>query len=104
MFNPAPTVLLGSNYTGDATNATLKIADFPQLTAAEADEATGDSRKILFALLDEIANKYEALAPAERPGKMSIQRGYGNVSGGTTRVTFGIAFNLDVAGLEVSAE
>jgi hypothetical protein len=103
-FNPAPTVLLGSQYNGSSTDAVLKIADFPKLTSAEAEETTGDSRKLLFAVLDEIANKYEALAPADRPAKMTLTRGYGSVSGGQTRVTFSFVFNLDVGALEVSAE
>lgn len=104
MFNPAPTVLLGSNYNGTSTDAVLKIADFPQLSSAEADEATGDSRKLLFAILDGVANKYEALASADRPTKMTVQRGFGSVSGGVTRVTFTLGFNLTVGALEVSAE
>ena len=82
----------------------MTIADIPQLSSAEANKTTGDSRKILFALLDAVADRFEALAAADRPQKMLIQRGFGSVAGGKTRVTFNIGFTLDVGALEVTAE
>ena len=104
-FNTAPTNLLGAGYVGNSTAASLAIANFSNLTSAEANTTTGDSRKILFALLEGVATNYEALVAAgTAPAKLTIHRGYGAVNGLKTSVTYNITFNLDVAGLEVSIE
>ena len=103
-FNSAPVNLLGAGYIGNGSSAAFAIADFSDLTVGEANTSTGDSRKILFALLEGIATTYAALPDASKPTKLSIQRAYGSVNGLKTSVSYNIMFNLDVAGLEVTAE
>ena len=103
-FSPDPNTLLGTNYTADSTTLTVTIADFPQLTSAEADPSTGDVRKILFAMLDKIAVAFEALPAADKPGKMTIQKATGSFNGSAARVSYNFSFDLAVGSLEVAAE
>lgn len=62
------------SWSEDATNITVPIASFPELTAAEADATTGDIREVLYALLEVLRAKYVATAEADRPTKMTIAR------------------------------
>lgn len=52
----------------------MPIATFPELTAAEADAATGDIRKIAFALLDKLYDAWMGKAAADRPTKWTMDR------------------------------
>lgn len=70
-FSPVPTNWF-SGWSEDATNITVPIATFPELTAAEADGATGDIRKILYALCAKCWSIWNALATADRPTKMTL--------------------------------
>jgi len=63
-----------ASWSENATNITVPIASFPQLTAAEADAATGDIRKIAFAIVDRLYRAQEALAIDNRPEKMVIAK------------------------------
>jgi len=104
-FDAKPTVLLGSNYLADATNVTIKIADIPQLIAAEADELTGDSRKLLYAILDKVQTAYAALPDVDKPTKVRIQRSStAPNAAGTFQTTFTLSFTLAIAGAGVAAE
>jgi hypothetical protein len=104
-FNPAPTVLFGSNYSGTSTDAVLKIADFPELTSAEADEATGDSRKLLFAVLTKVEAALNALAAADKPAKMTISKSStAPNSSGVFTTNFNVSFSVAIAGADVAAE
>jgi hypothetical protein len=60
------------NWSEDATNITVPIATFPELTAAEADAAAGDIRKILFAILEQQWNLFRVLATADKPTMMNM--------------------------------
>jgi hypothetical protein len=73
-FDPIPTALF-PGWTEDGTDITLPIADLPELTAAEADAATGDSRKIIYAFLEQFYAWYNGLAIADRPSRITISRG-----------------------------
>ena len=73
-FNPLPTNLI-SSWSENGTNVTFPIASLPELTAAEADAVTGDSRKIIYAFLEEFYQWYEALPTADKPTRITISRG-----------------------------
>jgi hypothetical protein len=104
-FNDAPTELLGANYAADATNITLKISDFSELTAAEADETTGDSRKVLFALLTQVEAAVNALSAATKPGKMVISKSStAPNSSGVFQTNFNISFTVAIGTADVAAE
>jgi hypothetical protein len=56
----------------DGTDVHVPIATFPELTAAEAGAASGDIRKILFAILEQQWNVFRALATADKPTMMNM--------------------------------
>lgn len=72
-FDKTPTTWL-PNWSEDATNVTVPIATFPELTAAEADGATGDIRKILFALCEAAYQAWLTQGATGQPTKMTISR------------------------------
>lgn len=72
-FSPVPTDWI-ANWSEDGTNITVPIASFPELTAAEADAATGDIRKIVWAILEKLYQAYNAKATADRPTKWTVTK------------------------------
>jgi len=105
-FNPAPTVFFGTSYSENGTVMSVPISAFPELTAAEADSATGDSRKMIWALIDKLCTTYLSLPAANRPSKMRLSKSYGQVDPATGNFTasYSMSFNLSAAGLEVADE
>ena len=94
-FSPLPTNLI-AGWSEDGTNVTFPLASVPELTAAEADAATGDSRKIVYALLERFAAWYSALPTADKPGRLVINRGNAfESSPGLFTRTFSFQFILD---------
>jgi hypothetical protein len=83
---------------------TFTIANFPDLTSVEAAAATGDSRKILYGLLQGIYANYKALT-TDLPTKMTIARTT-TVSDTTqtASVTFTIRFITADVTTEVASE
>jgi hypothetical protein len=73
-FTDTPSVLFGDNYAFSTPNITISNADNPSITDAEADAATGDSRRILFGLLQDMYTRFNAIDAADRPGKMQFLR------------------------------
>lgn len=63
-----------TSWAEDATDITLPLASVAGLTAAEADAATGDIRKITYSLLDTLWTKWAGLAEADRPAKMRLKK------------------------------
>lgn len=101
-FNPAPNSWLPS-WSEDGTDISLPIASVPKLTAAEADGATGDIRKTLYALLDKISAHWDSLAEADRPQKMRIVKGE-SLSAGVITTTYYFTFLTEPSSVEVVAE
>lgn len=104
-FNPIPTNLIAS-WSEDGTNITFPIASVPELTAAEADAVTGDSRKIIYALLERICAWNTALAAADRSTRMTINKGNAiETTGGNFSRSYNFQFILDSgAALDVADE
>lgn len=95
------------NWSEDGTNITVPIASLPELTAAEADAATGDICAILYALLEKLVADWNALAVADRPSKMTIARATSvNDETGqiTRRYTVDLVTAPEAGGIEVEAE
>ena len=81
------------------------VASVPQLTAAEANSATGDIRKFIYALLDKFYAKWLTIAAADRPAMMTIYRStsVNDVTGETTQ-TYQFQFKVTNTGTEVADE
>jgi hypothetical protein len=103
-FDKTPTTWI-ANWSEDGTNLSVPIASFPELTAAEADGATGDIRKILFALLEKMWAAWNAKAAGDRPGRMVLSKS-SNVNAATGQLTtvYQVSFTVDVTAQEVAAE
>lgn len=71
----------GAQITGFADGVyTAKVftlnypASLPKLTNADADETTGDWRVVAFALLDYIADQFQALQTADKPARFTCSK------------------------------
>lgn len=103
-FNPAPTQLF-AGMSEDGTTLSVPIASIPELTAAEADATTGDLRKLIYALGEQMFQYYNDLAAADRPTKVSISKSIqANTAAGTQTVTYSLRCITAVSGTEVVAE
>lgn len=87
-----------------AAELVIPFTAIPQVTLAESEVGTGDSRKIMYGVLDRVAEWYSALPLADRPGKMSVIRSGPSTVNGVTSVTFTVSFDLDVADVDVADE
>jgi len=67
-FNDQPDTWI-TGWQESAGSILIPISSFPELTAAEADAATGDIRKIWFAILEKLWNEWNDRAAGDRPGK-----------------------------------
>jgi hypothetical protein len=105
-FNPAPTVFFGTSYSENGTVMSVPISAFPELSAAEADAATGDSRKMIWALIDKLCTTFTNLPAANRPSKMRLTKSYGQVdpASGNFTASYSMTFNLTASGLELADE
>ncbi len=103
-FSDTPKDWLGDGYSSDGTDMTIPIAGIPGLTGGEANAATGDIRKIIFALCEALNARYAALPLADRPVKMSIVKTSGALVGANVNVGFTFNFNLAVSGMDVADE
>lgn len=95
------------DWSEDGADITVPLATFPELTAAEADAADGDIRKIAFAIVDKLYAVYNATAVADRPTKMRITRGTSaNDETGVMVRSYVFTFDTEVAagGMEVADE
>ena len=103
-FVDTPTLYF-AGWSEDGTDITLPLANVTELTAAEADAATGDIRKIIYALSEEFYVKYNATAEADRPGKMTLYRSsqVDDATGEMTR-TYSFVFAVDGGAGEVADE
>lgn len=93
-FDPAPSSWIGS-WSEDGTTVSFPIASLDQLTAAEADGATGDWRDCLMRIIDHTYEYVNGMATADKPGKLVIRRTInGNPDG-----TLTYRYQLDITNL-----
>jgi len=103
-FSPVPTACFPS-WSEDATNITVPIASFPELTAAEADAATGDIRKILYAIVEKTWTWWNALLTADRPTKMTLTKSSSvDTSTGIVINVYTFTFKNSITAQDVAAE
>jgi hypothetical protein len=111
--NPIPSVFFGAGYTETGTGATHTIVLttndnsgtklLPELTEVEADPTTGDYRKILFALMEMMYVKYQAVTPV--PGKLTLTRSsFEDTASGELVRTYTVQIRTNVTGVEVADE
>jgi hypothetical protein len=92
-----PTALF-SGYVADSTTITIPLSALPVLTAAEADEVTGDGREVMRAIIDAATVRLEAMPAASRPAYFSITRGsIAGVTPTTIRRTYTITFEESIS-------
>lgn len=94
-----------ASWSEDGDDVTFPIASIPELTAAEADATTGDMRKVLFAICDQMYEVYNALETASKPTKMTIYRSTStnDLTGAVTK-SYQFVFSVDVGSVEVVDE
>lgn len=103
-FSPVPTACFPA-WSEDATNITVPIASFPELTAAEADGATGDIRKILYAIIEKTWGWWNALLIADRPSKMTLTKNVSvDASTGIVTNVYTFTFKNSITAQDVVSE
>ena len=103
-FSPVPTDWIAS-WSEDGTDITVPIASFPELTAAEADAASGDIRKIAFAWMEKLFQAWNGKATADRPVKWTMAKSANvNTSTGVTTVQYVATFYVQTTAQEVADE
>jgi sugar/nucleoside kinase (ribokinase family) len=77
----------------------------PELTAAEADASTGDLRKVIWALMQQIWTWWNGTASADRPAKVTVSKSSStNTETGVVTNTFVVVCYTSVSAQEVVAE
>lgn len=103
-FSPVPTDWI-AGWSEDGTDITVPIASFPELTAAEADAATGDIRKIAFAIAEKLYQAMNAKAVADRPSKWTAAKAVSvSTATGQSTVQYVMTFKVDTLAQEVADE
>lgn len=104
MWNPLPQIWF-ENLTDDGTNITVPIATFPELNATELDAATGDIRKVLYAICEKVWSRWNALLSADRPNKMTITKSSSvDTTTGIITNVYTFTFKNSITAQDVAAE
>jgi hypothetical protein len=109
-----PASWLGAGYNAQSgkielntNNATVNKL-LTELTDSEADETTGDIRKLMFGVLDglfvKLKAKNDALLPADRPQNFTFNRASSVGEDGVITRSFNFTFRLSTSGIEVANE
>lgn len=97
--------LLANAEAAPAQGIFIPLTSLSGLTAAEADEGTGDGRKVAFELVRTVNEKYNALAAADRPTRMSVTVGTPTgINSTTVRRTYTMTFDVDIAATDLASE
>jgi len=97
-------------FASDGTLITIPLTDLVGLTAAEANPTTGNAMEVLRVIIDRAQAALNALAPAARPSRATIDKAaptiaFGTgVPVGTLRQTYTATFDLTPTGLEPTPE
>jgi len=83
----------------------IPLASLPALTAGEANETTGDGRKVAYELTKALQTNYAALADNAKPAKMAITKATPTgINPTTVRQAFTASFDLDFSAADVAPE
>lgn len=103
-FDPTPTTWI-AGWSEDGTSISVPIASFPELTAAEADGATGDIRKIVFAIMEKLFATYNGTASDSKPAMMSVSKSVTvNTATGVTTNNYTVTIKTSTVAQEVVDE
>jgi len=103
-FRKVPTDWI-ANWSEDGTNISVPLTDFPELTDVEADGATGDIRKIMFAISHKFYDAWNDTATADRPNRMTLSKSISpDVTTGIYTHTFTFRFENESTGSDVADE
>ena len=103
-FDKSPATWI-TNWSSNGTDITIPIASFPELISSEADVTTGDIRKIVFAIMEELFQKYNATATADRPSMMTLSKSASvSTSTGITTNTYSVVIKTETTAQEVAPE
>lgn len=103
-FSAVPTLVFGSTFTSTATNFTVPLSAFSELTSAEVNASTGDSRKIIYGMVEKFYAYYNGLATANKPARLAISKSSGGLNA-SNQVTVNYGFTFTLGGdLDVVAE
>lgn len=91
--------------TGTGTHSIEEVSPMTELTDALANASTGDSRAVVFALMEMLYQKFLNTASADRPSQMSISRSTtSSDSAGTVTRHYSVSVTLTQDDVSVSAE
>jgi hypothetical protein len=94
-----------TSWAEDATAVSFDMADLSELlTAVEADAVTGDWRDCFYSLLEHSYQYYTALAVADRPTQLTINRVTQKNSDTVLKLTYTVEILVTIAATDVSAE
>jgi hypothetical protein len=79
-----------------AKSIAIPLASLTGLTAAEADEVTGDGREIIRILLSTAKAKIDALPAEDRPTKMTMSSGTAITGPNSRRLDITTSFSVTV--------
>jgi hypothetical protein len=96
------TVALETDGTGDNTLQVFGPLD--EVTDTEANATSGDSRKVIFGLLEYLYNTYNTTPAADRPTKLNISRSGSVLSDGTIEYSYFAQVTVGPTGVEVIDE
>ena len=91
--------------TGTGTHSMEEVSPLTELTDALANASTGDSRAVVFALMELIYQKYLGTGTADRPAKMTVSRSTtASDSAGTITRHYSVSVTLAQDEVSISAE
>lgn len=103
-FNPFPSAWLPAS-TNDATYVKLAYTDFPEITQAEATQASGDIRKVYYGLCEGMFNSFNDTAVADRPTRMQMTKSvFLDTATGLATYQYVMTFNNLIVSADVAPE
>ena len=88
-----------------ADSLVIPLASLPGLTAGEADDATGDGRKVAYELARVIHTNIQGLAEAARPVQFLTSESTPTGQGpNEVRKSFTLTFDLNITDTDVASE
>ncbi|MGG6293799.1 hypothetical protein ACQ4M4_05185 [Leptolyngbya sp. AN02str] len=83
----------------------IPLADLSGLTAAEADAATGDGRKVAYEVLRKVESSFTAIPTADRPTRMNVTLGTPTgVNANIVRRSYTLTFDVSIGATDMADE
>jgi hypothetical protein len=103
-FNKAPSHWIPS-WAEDGTAVTFPIASFAEMDAAEADGASGDIRKVMFAIVEHMYATFIGKVVADRPTQFTMSKSVSqNTTTGIITNTYQLVFRNEILSQDVADE